>query len=242
MATGEYHLNHQGIPEGFQIFEDRLEVAGVSFRRADSASFANSRNGWLELEREHSNKHDKNAIKVIGCSRTPFGAKRRFIGYVPKDVAKRIVEGGFWGRIQPRLLKTYVGEGEYVEILFQILGPKGQKFQFKPPKTQVDGHYTDYVERVKHLKAEKRNDEAIELLLTLVDATEQEAKVNGKGWGVAPWYYEQLAVIYRKGKRYDDEIEILERYEGQPKAPGAGPQKLAERLTKARELRDKKRD
>ena len=57
---------------------------------------------------------------------------------------------------------------------------------------------------------------------------------------VAPWYYEKLAIIYRKQKRYGDEIAILERFERQPKAPGALPKKLAERLVKAKQLRYEK--
>lgn len=103
----------------------------------------------------------------------------------------------------------------------------------------VDAHYTSYVDRVKQLKRDKKHSEAIELLLKLVDATENESK--GAGWGVAPWYYEQLAIIYRKEKRYEGEVAILERYERQSKAPGVKPGKLAERLVKARELRDKNR-
>lgn len=236
----EYHLQDQEIPEGFQIFEDRLEVAGVSFRKADATSFAKSGTKWLELERDIGNKHDKNAIKVVGCSKGFFGTKRRFIGYVPKDVSKLVVANGFWGQVQPRLLKTYVGSGGFVEILFQLLGPKGKKYEYSPPKSGTGGHYTDYVERVKQLKAEKRNEEAIKLLLKLVNETEKEAKSQGEGWGVAPWYYEQLAILYRKEKQYDNEVEILERYARQPKAPGAGPEKLAERLKKAREVRNKK--
>ena len=103
----------------------------------------------------------------------------------------------------------------------------------------VDGyHYTNHVERVKQLKREQRYEEAIELLSNLVDATENESKEAGEGWGVAPWYYEQLAIIFRKEKRYEDEVAILERYQAQPQAPGVGPGKLAERLEKARWLRD----
>lgn len=101
----------------------------------------------------------------------------------------------------------------------------------------VEGaHYTSFVEQVKQLKRQKRHAEAIALLLKLVEATETESKAAGSGWGVAPWYYEQLAILYRKEKRFTDEVAILERYETQPKAPGAGPRKLAERLEKAREL------
>jgi len=97
-------------------------------------------------------------------------------------------------------------------------------------------YYTDHVERVKQFKREKRHAEAIDLLRKLVDATEAEARTAGRGWGVAPWYYEQLAIIYRKEKRYADEVAILERYKAQPKAPGVGPSKLAGRLKKARKL------
>jgi hypothetical protein len=101
----------------------------------------------------------------------------------------------------------------------------------------VDGvHYTDYVEQVKQLKREGRHPEAVDLLVKLVYATEAESRAAGSRWGVAPWYYEQLAIIYRAEKRFQDEVAVLERYEAQSKAPGAGPGRLAERLTKARSL------
>ncbi|MDO9475792.1 MAG: hypothetical protein Q7L07_03695 [Pseudohongiella sp.] len=118
-----------------------------------------------------------------------------------------------------------------------------------------DGHYTDSVEKIKSLKRDGKNTEAIEVLLKCVDATENEAKSansqppvlddwfafleagrSDTGRGVAPWYYEQLAILYRKEKQYNKEVEILERYEKQSKALGVGPQKLAERLIKAKEL------
>lgn len=44
-------------------------------------------------------------------------------------------------------------------------------------------HYTGYVEKVKQLKKERKHNEAIKLLLQLVDATENESKFTGKGWG-----------------------------------------------------------
>jgi len=106
---------------------------------------------------------------------------------------------------------------------------------------EVEGaYYTDYVEKVKQLKREGRHQEAIDLLFKLIDATEAEAKEAGGGWGVAPWYYEQLAIIYRKEQRFSDEVQILERYAEQQKAPGVGPSKLGERLKKARVIASNK--
>lgn len=95
-------------------------------------------------------------------------------------------------------------------------------------------HYTNHVDDIKQLKRDGNIAEAVELLLQLVDAVEAEAAANR--WGVAPWYYEQLAILYRKEKRYPDEVAILERYLNQKKASGVKPGKLAERLAKAREL------
>lgn len=97
-------------------------------------------------------------------------------------------------------------------------------------------HYTEWVETVKLLKREGRLDEAVDLLGQLVAATENEARRNA-GWGVAPWYYEQLAIIHAKRGESDAELEILERYAEQPHAPGNSPAKMTERLKKARSRR-----
>jgi hypothetical protein len=103
----------------------------------------------------------------------------------------------------------------------------------------VDGkHFTRYIEDVKQLKKEKNHTEAISLLTKLVDATEKESSVSGSD--IAPWYYEQLAIIYRKEKLINEEIEILERYEQKTKVLRDKPSKLQSRLVKAKEIYAKK--
>lgn len=243
MSDAIYHL--PDIPDGFQIFEERLDVAGISYRREQALEFSKGRGLSLEFEREEGNPHDRNAIRVIGTRKTLFGTKRHFIGYVPAPVAAAIVEGGYYNKIRPRLLKTFAGESGYVEVLFQVVGPKGERLKYAGADPESlpqallgkEAHYTDYVGQVKYLKQQKRNGEAIELLLKLVTETENEAKRQRTG--VAPWYYEQLAILYRKEKRFDEEISILERFESQPKSAGVGPAKLAERLLQACQARAK---
>lgn len=94
----------------------------------------------------------------------------------------------------------------------------------------VRGHYyAEYVKEVRSLRREGREEEAQRLLLELVDATEAESRVER--WIVAPWYYEQLAISYRKCGNVDAEIGILERYERQMHDPTSP---LLARLTKAR--------
>jgi hypothetical protein len=94
-------------------------------------------------------------------------------------------------------------------------------------------HYTDYVEQVNQLKKEKRFDETEQLLISLVGATEAEDRIEERG--VAPWYYEQLALIYRKNKDLSMEQSIFERFESQRHSPGKKPETLMARLTKIRE-------
>lgn len=93
-------------------------------------------------------------------------------------------------------------------------------------------HYTEYVEQVKELKRVGELENAIHLLLELVRTVERESQATGRG--VAPWYYEQLAIIYRKLDDIQSEIEILERYSSQKHAPGVKPPKLLARLEKAK--------
>ncbi len=93
-------------------------------------------------------------------------------------------------------------------------------------------HYTEYVEVVQDLKRHNDLDEAEKLLFSLVAATETESRV--KNWGVAPWYYEQLAIIYRQKQELREELRILERLSKQQHAPGDKPAKLLERLKKLR--------
>ena len=90
-------------------------------------------------------------------------------------------------------------------------------------------HYSAYVEEVRELKRAEDWEKAELLLLHLIEATEAESRAFQVI--VAPWYYENLAIIYRKQKNTSFEISILERYIQQLHAPNS---KLQERLEKAR--------
>lgn len=122
----DYHLKDQHIPEGFQIYEQRLDVAGIQNYKSSALKFIKAKQPSLLLERDPSNKYDKNAIKVIGCGKGLLGTRNYHIGYVPEKAAKKICEFGF-SAFQPRLLKRYEGNSGFVEVLFQVLGPKGRK-------------------------------------------------------------------------------------------------------------------
>lgn len=66
------------------------------------------------------------------------------------------------------------------------------------------------INEVRSMIRDGREEEAEPVLLELVAATEQEAQIHG--WRVASWYYERLAIIYRRRRDYASEVAILTRY------------------------------
>lgn len=97
-------------------------------------------------------------------------------------------------------------------------------------------HYVDWVSEIDHLRSTKNDQEAESLLLDCVAAAERGALVSGRE--PAPGYTNRLAIIYRRQKRYADEVTIIERWEAACPRERRGPGQLADRLVKARELRD----
>jgi hypothetical protein len=97
-------------------------------------------------------------------------------------------------------------------------------------------HYSSYVDEIVALKREEKYDDLEFLLFKLVEATEAESTSQGYDV-VAPFYYEELAMLYRKQKEYAKEIAILERFfsfGNSSRVTKAA--KLEKRLEKAREL------
>ncbi|THK37386.1 hypothetical protein EHS39_14265 [Ensifer sp. MPMI2T] len=128
----QYHLADYPIPDGFQIYRDRVPVMGLTMRKADAAAFCKGTGKQLALEREPSNRHDPNAIRVMGSWKGWFSRKERMLGYVPAEEAAKLVQLGLAERVRPRLLKTYLGTDGFVEIEFQIIGPKDLYRTFSP--------------------------------------------------------------------------------------------------------------
>lgn len=103
----------------------------------------------------------------------------------------------------------------------------GRDYAVEAPRIQAN------VERIKYLKRVGAYPDAVGFLKAEVDLQEADAARNPR-WGVAPWAYEQLAIIYRKLDRPADERAILERFAKQPHAPGAGAVNLLARLEQLR--------
>ena len=91
-------------------------------------------------------------------------------------------------------------------------------------------HYTEWLDELDRLYDAGQYAAYEGLLQACVDAT--EAETHAEGFGVAPAYYERLAVLYRERGDHDAEVGILERFAAQQHAPGVKPARLLERLRK----------
>lgn len=78
---------------------------------------------------------------------------------------------------------------------------------------KVDGrHYAEFVPEVQALLKAGDEDAAAGLLLRLIDAVEREAQIQIAGCtGVPPWYFEQLAAIYKKRGMAAERGRLIQR-------------------------------
>jgi HIRAN domain len=114
------------IPDGMRILFGDTEVAGVQHRLANAFTFARGRNHDLLLEPEPTNRHDPNAIKVIGFYKGWFFTHRVHLGYVPAEMAKVVAERGLVHQVRGRLKNIWWGGyvRDYLVVRFDILEPK----------------------------------------------------------------------------------------------------------------------
>lgn len=125
---------------------------------------------------------------------------------------------------------------EYASIAQRIRDKIDELARTKPldePGCYNGRHFTTYVADVEALRRDGKLVEAELLLLALVAATERENEVEKMG--AAPWYYEQLAVIYRGRKEPAKEVAILERCLAHDQQQRLGTE-MSDRLKKAKAL------
>ena len=133
-------------------------------------------------------------------------------------------------------MRAYVARQSEVDAqqrkILGDLSERGPTAPMDPSVGTLDGRRpSEFVDEVKALMRAHQHAEAEQLLLRLLDATEQESQASGAG--VAPWYYERLAVLYaRRGDRAS-KVAVLERFARQRHTRGGVSAKLLERLHKA---------
>jgi len=123
MAESKQYLKDPNeVEPGWMLIETYANVQGTAYRLYDIASFTKKENVWIEFKREAKNKYDKNAIKVIGCSKGFLGTKHFFLGYVPKQISAVLVNNKLLKQTKPRLRRIWMSDvKDNATIKFQIL-------------------------------------------------------------------------------------------------------------------------
>jgi hypothetical protein len=111
-------------PTGMQTFEEGIEVWGVEHRFNTAKNFAQRSKRKLYLERDTRNKHDPNAIRVMGKYSHWLFRRKKCIGYVPTDVAKQLVKTELVDKVEARLSMIWLENRSYIGIRFDIVGPE----------------------------------------------------------------------------------------------------------------------
>ena len=130
-------------------------------------------------------------------------------------------------RMDAQMAEPWQGDGE-IYGLMRALGSRAGETRGR--------HYLEWVPELDLLRSTKNDQQAESLLLDCLAAAERGALVDDRE--PAPGYTNRLAIIYHRQKRFADEVEIIERWELACPRERRGPGKLADRLVKARELRD----
>lgn len=111
-----------------------------------------------------------------------------------------------------------------VEAELQNFVDNGDTHQLNP---------AEMIQQIKLHKSQENYNEAAKLLMHCISSLEEAC---APGMGISPWYYEQLAEIFRHNKEYAKEVSVIERYLRRDRSPGQGRSKLYKRLDEARRL------
>ncbi len=219
----EYKLFDTDIRQGYQILHERLFVVGTKHQDANVSVFYKGTNHLLVFKPEPNNKHDKNAIAIYGEITMRVLAifkatGQRHLGYVDKETAKELAESNLSDVVLPRLkyMKGY-------DIEYDIIIPKDKMSQYHEYKkkllTKSNKKITGYRAEVKEkygfvLPSSDGEKNALGKIFEKDGEIEKacacyEGCIRNKFEGNYP--YDRLAILYRKLKRSEDELRVLNK-------------------------------
>lgn len=111
------------IPSGMKVFEHGLEVIGVNSRKSYARRFLKRSMRQIYLQPDSDNELDSDTLLVMSRSRGWFLQTKKCIGYVPADVARKLIVTGMENRVIIRLQLIYIEDKDLVHIRFNVLGP-----------------------------------------------------------------------------------------------------------------------
>ena len=118
------------IPIDMQVFEHGIEVAANKHVHA-ARNFAKRHKRRIYLHCVTNHMQDSGAIRIIGKSKGWLLDKKQCIGYVPADIAEKLVRADLEDKVEVRLQRISFNRNRSIAIRFDILGLKDdyEKYQ-----------------------------------------------------------------------------------------------------------------
>ena len=111
------------IPMGMRVFEHAVDVA-VNTRVRAARNFAKRHKRRIYLSRVRGHPVDTHPIRVIGKSKGWFFEKHECIGYVPPDIAEKLLRTNMDDKVKLRLHMISIDDEHSISVRFDIFGPK----------------------------------------------------------------------------------------------------------------------
>lgn len=223
-VSGEHH------------YRDQIARVFTGIGRAEGG--VTMQTAWLVPE--PSNPYDRNAVKVIirgepvghvpaevsaAVSRACRDVGRGSVATAPARLWARVEDDGTWrARVTLNFSGTTESEKDYGAQRREMEQYEAERAQADAARAErkrvkearleagsIDGdHWKTLKPAISELKRQQRFDDARTALDQCIAAAEREAAVNGAV--PDPWPSEQMSVVLRRLRAYDDELAVLERY------------------------------
>ncbi len=212
--------------------------SSVEVKRVEKAKASKLNKGnTVYLEKDGSGSKFPDAISV-------YTTRRKWLGYIEKDVASEIRESSLLDELQCRVHEVWVGDRGGFKLLINLRGTQSTYERYleyriscrKPKESSnpklVDGYPAHhFLMDIKLYKFRKQWDDLETLLIKL-----SNAEHNEKPHRRPPNYILELGRLYYKLNRYSEAIpcyeEVIQIYESQNKKPS---KTILNQLAKSRE-------
>lgn len=110
------------IPTGMRVFEYGIDVVEVNNRHRAARKFVRRSKRRVYLQRISDHKDDPRAIRVIGKSKGWFFHMSECIGYVPAEIASKLMDADMQDKVIARLQSISIHDKRSIGIRLDILG------------------------------------------------------------------------------------------------------------------------
>ena len=110
------------VPPDMRVFENDI-VAEVNERHTAARKFIKRHKRRIYLEGITDDQGNPNAIRLIGKSKGWFFERSKCIGYLPANIASKLIRANMQNKVIAQLQMIVVYDKHALYIRFDILGP-----------------------------------------------------------------------------------------------------------------------